>query len=203
MQRRYEADRVSPVVSHRVEKRSLWGKRSLLLVFQPWRFTFPQQPKKCWMSLGTSISSYEGMSKWRQDLFVSFQIQTSLWMHSTRLPRLPVHSNITTGMCESFTLLINTHTHTGQNIYYINNMEHFLWRTASETIHKQAHTHYICIDESIDFCVFPGQRQNENVLASRGEDWCVCDLRIRIIMLQEGDGTANTSVAQPSSLDLF
>lgn len=29
---------------------------------------------------------------------------------------------------------------------------------------------FISIDELIDFCVFPGQRQNENVLASWGED---------------------------------
>lgn len=47
------------------------------------------------------------------------------------------------------------------------------------------HPCFISIDEHIDFCVFPGQRQNENVLASRGEDWCVCYLRGLLIVQQQ------------------
>ena len=32
---------------------------------------------------------------------------------------------------------------------------------------------------------FPGQRQNEDVLASWGEDWCICYLRGLLIMQQQ------------------
>ena len=79
--------------------------------------------------------------------------------------------------------------------------------TSGSPTHAHTHTHTHTLhppppssgpDQPIDFCAFPGQRQNENLLASGREDGRVCYLRSLLIMRQREPPSPGTTTAGPS-----